>query len=150
MQVRPGAGDPPPPGHERLRYLCERLVRVRHTRHLARADAPLHLLALLGLVLFYAVLLKLGFHDFYILGHQIGFVESIFLKGFPIVSDLAIFYVLTKFDSSKAGKMLAIFYLLNPLAIYVSSVWGQDQAGTIASWSWASSSSPGPEVIVRS
>ena len=56
---------------------------------------------------FYAFLLKFGFHDFYILGHQIGFVESIFLKGFPIVSDLAIFYMLMKFDSGKAGKMLA-------------------------------------------
>ena len=81
---------------------------------------------------FYALLLKLGFHDFFILNHQIGFFESIFLKGFPIASDLFVFYLLLKFDSGPKSKVLAFFYFLNPLPIYISSVWGQYEAGTIS------------------
>ena len=80
---------------------------------------------------FYAVLLKLGFHDFYILGHTTGFVETIFLKAFPMSADLFVSYLIFRFDSSRTGKLLALFYLLNPLSIYVSSVWGQYEASTI-------------------
>jgi len=76
----------------------------------------------------YALMLRTGFHDFYVLGHQVGFFETAFIKGFPIISDLLIFYFLLKFNTQQAGRLLASFYLLNPLAIYVSAVWGQYEA----------------------
>ncbi len=81
---------------------------------------------------FYALFLKLGFHDFFILNHQIGFFETIFLKVFPITADLAVCYLILSFDSSTRGRILAFFYFLNPLSIYISSVWGQYEAATIA------------------
>jgi len=81
---------------------------------------------------FYALLLKLGFQDFFILGHQTGFFESIFLKAFPITADLFVCYLITKFNPGKVGKLFAFFYLLNPLSIYVSSVWGQYEASTVS------------------
>ena len=81
---------------------------------------------------FYALALKLGFQDFYILGHQVGFFETIFLKTFPITADLFITYLIMKFYPGKTGKLFALFYLLNPLSIYVSSVWGQYEASTIS------------------
>ncbi len=81
---------------------------------------------------FYALLLKLGFQDFYILGHQTGFFETIFLKTFPITADLFVTYLIMKFYPGKIGKLFAFFYLLNPLSIYVSSVWGQYEASTIS------------------
>jgi hypothetical protein len=81
---------------------------------------------------FYALLLKLGFQDFFILGHPVGFVESMFLKGFPIFSDLFVFYLLSNFARSSRGKALAFMFFLNPLSIYVSSVWGQYEAATIS------------------
>ncbi len=81
---------------------------------------------------FYALLLKLGLHDFYILGHQTGFFETIFLKAFPMTADLFVTYLIIKFNPGKVGKLFAFFYLLNPLSIYVSSVWGQYEASTIA------------------
>jgi hypothetical protein len=81
---------------------------------------------------FYALLLKLGFQDFYILGHQTAFFETIFLKLFPITADLFVTYLIMKFNPGKVGKLFAFFYLLNPLSIYVSSVWGQYEASTIS------------------
>ena len=81
---------------------------------------------------FYALLLKLGLHDFYILGHTTGFFETIFLKTFPITADLFVTYLIMKFYPGKVGKLFAFFYLLNPLSIYVSSVWGQYEASTIS------------------
>ncbi|HXQ92830.1 MAG TPA: hypothetical protein VN739_07465, partial [Nitrososphaerales archaeon] len=81
---------------------------------------------------FYALALKLGFQDFFILGHQTGFFESIFLKAFPITADLFICYLILKFNPGKVGKLFAFFYLLNPLSIYVSSVWGQYEAATVS------------------
>jgi len=81
---------------------------------------------------FYALLLKFGFQDFFILGHQTGFFESIFLKAFPITADLFISYLIVKFNPGKVGKLFAFFYLLNPLSIYVSSVWGQYEASTVS------------------
>jgi hypothetical protein len=84
---------------------------------------------------FYGVLLKLGFHDFFFLNQQIGFVEMIFLKAFPIVADLGIFFLFQRFKdggTANFGKIFGIFYFLNPLSIYVSSVWGQYEASTIA------------------
>jgi len=82
---------------------------------------------------FYALLVKLGFHDFYILNHQTGFVESFFLKGFPIAADCFVTYLIFKFNpEDNRGKVLAIFYFLNPLSIYISSVWGQYEAATVS------------------
>jgi hypothetical protein len=81
---------------------------------------------------FYALLLKLGLQDFFILGHQTGFFETIFLKTFPITADLFVTYLIIKFFPGKVGKLFAFFYLLNPLSIYVSSVWGQYEASTIS------------------
>jgi hypothetical protein len=84
---------------------------------------------------FYGALLKLGFHDFFFLNQQIGFVEMIFLKAFPIMADVAIFFLFQRFkDPSEKNfnKIFAIFYFLNPLSIYVSSVWGQYEASTVA------------------
>lgn len=81
---------------------------------------------------FYALLLKLGFHDFFILGHQTGFFETIFLKAFPITADLFVTYLIIRFNPGKVGKLFAFFYFLNPLSIYVSSVWGQYEASTIS------------------
>jgi len=81
---------------------------------------------------FYALALKLGFQDFFILGHQTGFFESIFLKAFPITADLFVSYLILKFNPGKVGKLFAFFYLLNPLSIYVSSVWGQYEAATVS------------------
>jgi hypothetical protein len=90
---------------------------------------------------FYALLLKGGFHDFFFLNQQIGFFEMIFLKAFPIIADVAIFFLFQRFkkaddgysgSTSNFGKIFAIFYFLNPLSIYISSVWGQYEASTIA------------------
>lgn len=81
---------------------------------------------------FYAALLKLGFHDFYILGHQTGFLETIFLKAFPITADLFVGYLILKFNPGKVGKLFAFLYILNPLSIYVSAAWGQYEAATIS------------------
>ena len=80
---------------------------------------------------FYALMLKLGFHDFYILGHQTAFFETIFLKIFPITADLFVAYLIKKSFPGRMGNLFAFFYLLNPLSIYVSSVWGQYEAATI-------------------
>lgn len=87
---------------------------------------------------FYALFLKLGFHDFFLLNQQVGFVEMIFLKLFPIIADVAIFFMFLRFSDNDKGstgnltKLFAIFYFLNPLSIYISSVWGQYEASTIA------------------
>jgi hypothetical protein len=88
---------------------------------------------------FYGVLLEFGFHDFFFLNQQIDFVEMIFLKTFPIMADVAIFFLFQRFykdddgaSTTNFGKMFAIFYFLNPLSIYISSVWGQYEASTIA------------------
>jgi hypothetical protein len=64
---------------------------------------------------FYALLQKMGFQDFYILGHQTGFFETIFLKIFPITADLFVIYLIIKFNPGRVGKLFAFFYLLNPL-----------------------------------
>ncbi len=86
---------------------------------------------------FYALFLKFGFHDFFLLNQQVGFFEMIFIKVFPIIADVAIFFLFLRFDDDEGGsgnlnKIFAIFYFLNPLSIYISSVWGQYEASTVS------------------
>jgi len=80
----------------------------------------------------YALIRILGFRDTTFLSHIPGMAESVFIKAPLILSDLLAFYVLLKIfkridtvggDSWKA-KAFAVMYFLNPLAIYMSSVWG--------------------------
>jgi hypothetical protein len=79
----------------------------------------------------YAVLQTLGFHDANFLGHQAGILESVFVKLFPILTDTMIFLLLPRFKNDAKSFVWATFYFLNPLAIFVSSVWGQYDAATI-------------------
>ena len=80
----------------------------------------------------YALLRILGFRDATFLGHISGMAESVFIKAPLMFSDLLAFYILVKIckridtaegDSWKC-KAFAVMYFLNPLAIYMSSVWG--------------------------
>jgi hypothetical protein len=79
----------------------------------------------------YAVLQTLGFQDANFLGHQAGILESVFVKLFPILTDTMIFLLLPRFKNDAKSFVWATFYFLNPLAIFVSSVWGQYDAATI-------------------
>ncbi len=84
---------------------------------------------------FYALFQLAGLHDLHFMGHQQGMLETVVAKGFPIISDYIVFYFLTRFDrtsETKIGTLFGIFYLLNPLSIYVSAVWGQYEAATMA------------------
>src|SRR5438093_8072073 len=80
----------------------------------------------------YAILQLLGFQDLTFFAHQAGMVESFFIKLFPISMDILTFLTLSRFTSAGKSFVLASFYLLNPLSIFVSSVWGQYEAGTVA------------------
>jgi len=80
----------------------------------------------------YALLQMLGFQDISFLGHQAGIVESIFIKMFPILSDTAVFLFLLRLKSDAKSFVWSAFYFLNPLSIFISSVWGQYEAATIA------------------
>jgi hypothetical protein len=78
----------------------------------------------------YALLQVLGFQDF-ALGHVAGPVELIFIKMFPIVSDVAVFALLMRFENSGRAFVWSSFYFLNPLSIFISAMWGQYEAATI-------------------
>ena len=80
----------------------------------------------------YALLQMLGFQDISFLGHQAGIAESIFIKMFPILSDTAVFLFLLRLKSDAKSFVWSAFYFLNPLSIFISSVWGQYEAATIA------------------
>jgi hypothetical protein len=90
---------------------------------------------------FYALLEILGLHDIYfthaqvgIFAHsQMGMIEAIFVKAFPMISDFFVFYLFLKMQSwNKYATLFAVFYLLNPLTIYVSAIWGQYEAAASA------------------
>jgi hypothetical protein len=81
---------------------------------------------------FYALLQMLGFHDVFLLGHQEGIVEGAFIRMFPIAADALVFMVLLRVGREGRGLVWATFYLLNPLAIYISAVWGQYDAASVA------------------
>ncbi len=77
-----------------------------------------------------------GFQDFSFLGHAAGVVEGIFVKLFPILADILTFFLLLRFRAGGRTFVWATFYLLNPLAIFTSSIWGQYEAATMAFIVW--------------
>jgi len=84
----------------------------------------------------YGLLQLAGFQDAQILGHAAGLVEAAFVKLFPMVMDLTTFLVLLRFRKDGATFVWATFYFLNPLSIFVSSVWGQYEAATATFIVW--------------
>jgi len=80
----------------------------------------------------YALLQLAGFQDAHLLGHAAGMVESVFVKLFPIIIDILMYFLLFRFRPDGVGFVWATFYYLNPLAIFTSSVWGQYDAATMA------------------
>jgi hypothetical protein len=81
---------------------------------------------------FYALLQLLGFHDVFLPTHQEGIIEGTFIRMFPFAADAIVFAVLLKIRRGGRGLVWAAFYLLNPLAIYISSVWGQYDGASVA------------------
>jgi hypothetical protein len=84
----------------------------------------------------YAILQLAGFRDLEFLGHAAGPVEGIFVKLFPILMDALTFFLLLRLRPGGRPFVWATFYFLNPLAIFVSSVWGQYEAATMALILW--------------
>ena len=77
----------------------------------------------------YALLQVLGFHDISFLSHQVGMVESVFIK-FPFIfSDIFSFYflykILGRLNADDRSKRLAyaLLYFLSPIVILSSSAW---------------------------
>ncbi|TMI06137.1 hypothetical protein E6H34_11420 [Candidatus Bathyarchaeota archaeon] len=81
---------------------------------------------------FYALLQIVGFHDVFLPTHQEGIVEGAFIRMFPLAADVLVFFVLLNVRKGGKGLVWASFYLLNPLAIYISTVWGQYDAASVA------------------
>jgi hypothetical protein len=81
---------------------------------------------------FYALLQIVGFHDVFLPTHQEGIVEGAFIRMFPLAGDVLVFYVLLRVRKGGKGLVWATFYLLNPLAIYISTVWGQYDGASVA------------------
>ncbi len=84
----------------------------------------------------YALLQLVGFQDVQFLGHAAGLVEAVFVKLFPMVMDVTTFFLLLLFRKDGATFVWATFYFLNPLSIFVSSVWGQYEAATVTFIIW--------------
>jgi hypothetical protein len=84
----------------------------------------------------YALLQLAGFQDAQFLGHAPGLVEAVFVKLFPIVMDVTTFSLLLRFGKTGSTFVWATFYFLNPMAIFVSSVWGQYETATAAFIVW--------------
>jgi hypothetical protein len=84
----------------------------------------------------YAILQLAGFQDVQFLGHAAGIVEGVFVRLFPIAMDALIFFLLFRFRRNGPAFVWATFYFLNPLAIFISSVWGQYEAASIAFVVW--------------
>jgi len=80
----------------------------------------------------FALLQLMGFQDIAFLSHQAGVVESVFVKLFPMAMDILTFFTLSRFSNSGKALVWGSFYFLNPLAILVSSVWGQYESATVA------------------
>jgi hypothetical protein len=81
---------------------------------------------------FYALLQIFGFHDVFLPTHQDGVLEGVFIRMFPLAADALVFLVLTRLKAGGKGLVWATFYLLNPLAIYISAVWGQYDGASVA------------------
>src|SRR5439155_11575457 len=80
----------------------------------------------------YALLQLLGFGDVHFLGHAAGLLEAVFVKLFPMLMDVVTFLLLFRLRTTGAAFVWATFYFLNPLTIFISSVWGQYVAATMA------------------
>ena len=80
----------------------------------------------------YALLRIVGFQDVGFLSHSFNMLEAVFIKAPFILSDLFSFYFLYKILNKIGGGKLGLsgrfphvlLYLLSPLAIVLSSVWG--------------------------
>ncbi len=81
---------------------------------------------------FYVPIQALGIGDVFLPGHAAGMMEATFIKLFPIAVDVFLFATLLKFNRSGKTFVWASFYLLNPLAIFVSSVRGHYDAATMS------------------
>ncbi len=84
----------------------------------------------------YAILQLVGFRDLELLGHAAGPVEGIFVKLFPMLMDTFTFFLFLRLRTGGRPFVWAAFYFLNPLTIFVSSVWGQYEAATMAFIVW--------------
>lgn len=84
----------------------------------------------------YAILQLTGFRDLELLGHAAGPVEGIFVKLFPILMDTLTFFLLLRLRPGGRPFVWATFYFLNPLSIFVSSVWGQYESATMSFILW--------------
>jgi hypothetical protein len=84
----------------------------------------------------YAILQLAGFQDAQFLGNAAGVVEGVFVKLFPIAMDALTFFLLLHFRRNGQAFVWATFYFLNPLAIFISSVWGQYEAASGAFTLW--------------
>ena len=84
----------------------------------------------------YAILQLAGFHDVQFLGNAAGVAEGVFVKLFPIAMDAFTFFLLLRFRRNGQAFVWATFYFLNPLAIFISSVWGQYEAASGAFTLW--------------
>jgi len=80
----------------------------------------------------YAFIQLLGFQDVQYLGHAAGLFEAVFVKLFPILMDVVTFLLLFRFRATGPAFVWATFYFLNPLTIFISSVWGQYVSATMA------------------
>lgn len=88
----------------------------------------------------YAGLRILGLQDPTFLGHISGMIESVFIKAPFMLSDILALYVMfeicRKLDVtgrvSSRWMAFGLMYFLNPLAIYLSSVWGMYDSIAVA------------------
>jgi hypothetical protein len=81
---------------------------------------------------FYGLLQIVGFHDMFLPTHQEGIVEGVFIRMFPLASDALVFLTLIRLRAGGKGLVWGTFYFLNPLAIYISAVWGQYDGASVA------------------
>jgi hypothetical protein len=91
----------------------------------------------------YALLRTFRFEDPTFLGHVSGMIESVFIKAPFILSDLLTFYIMirifrklekTAHDSWRRVPF-SLMYFLNPLPMYLSSVWGMYDSIAVALFS---------------
>jgi len=80
----------------------------------------------------YALLQNLGFQDPHFFAHSAGIVESVFIRLLPMSGDVLTFIALLHFKPSARSFVFSAFYFLNPLVIFMSSVWGQYASVTMA------------------
>jgi hypothetical protein len=84
----------------------------------------------------YALFQIAGFHDVQFLGHAAGMVEGVSVKLFPLLMDILTFFILLRFRKDGTAFVWATFNFLNPLTVFISSVWGQYEAATMVFIVW--------------